>query len=81
LETNGIKISMDGKGRATDNAWIERFWKTIKYQYLHLNPCDNGIELLEAVNYYIGYYNQKKHQSIDSSPDLKFYESIEKRVA
>ena len=81
LETNGIKISMDGKGRATDNAWIERFWKTIKYQHLHLNPCDNGIELLEAVNYYVGYYNQKKHQSIDSSPDLKFYESIEKKVA
>jgi len=50
LETNGIKISMDGKGRVTDNARIERFWKTIKYHHLHLNACHNGIEVLEAVN-------------------------------
>ena len=33
LKNIGIKVSMDGKGRATDNAWIERFWKTIKYDY------------------------------------------------
>ena len=35
LERNGIKISMDGKGRATDNIWIERFWKTIKYNHIY----------------------------------------------
>ena len=81
LETRGIKISMDGKGRATDNAWIERFWKTIKHQYLYLNPFDNGIDLLEGVNYYIEYYNQKKHQSLDASPNGKFYESTEIKVA
>ncbi len=72
---------MDGKGRATDNAWIERFWKTIKHRYIYLNPCESGIELLEGVKYYIDYYNQKKHQSLDSSPDIKFYESINRKVA
>ena len=47
LEKQEIKISMDGKGRATDNAWIERFWRSIKYNHIYLNPCDNGIELLD----------------------------------
>jgi putative transposase len=42
LEKESIKISMDGKGRATDNIWIERIWKSIKYNYIYLNPCDNG---------------------------------------
>ncbi len=81
LENQQIRISMDGKGRATDNTWIERFWKTIKHRYIYLNPCESGIELLEGVKYYIDYYNQKKHQSLDSSPDIKFYESINRKVA
>lgn len=81
LETSGIKISMDGKGRATDNVWIERFWKTIKHRYLYLNPFDNGMDLVEGVKYYIEYYNQKKHQSLSTSPDLKYHESLEKKVA
>ena len=49
----GIKISMDGKVRATDNIWIERFWKTIKYNHIHLNPYDTGLELFEGVQTYI----------------------------
>jgi putative transposase len=47
---------MDGKGRATDNAWIERFWKSLKYNYIYLNPCDTGLELYEGVQAYIEYY-------------------------
>ncbi len=81
LETSEIKISMDGKGRATDNAWIERFWKTIKHRHLYLNICENGMDLLESVKYYIDYYNQKKHQSLESSPDRTYQESIERQVA
>ena len=43
---NEIKVSMDGRGRAKDNIWIERFWRTIKREYIYLNPCDNaGITL------------------------------------
>lgn len=81
LENQKIRISMDGKGRATDNTWIERFWKTIKHRYIYLNPSDNGMDLLEGVDYYIKYYNQKKHQSLDTSPDQKFYESIQQNAA
>jgi putative transposase len=43
LEEKEIKISMVGKGRATDNIWTESFWKAIKYNHIHLNPCDTGL--------------------------------------
>jgi len=81
LENQGIKISMDSKGRATDNAWIERFWKSLKYDYIYLNPCDNGLELFEGVQNHIKYYNQKKHQTIKKSPNESYHESICKKAA
>ncbi|OQY92129.1 MAG: hypothetical protein B6D37_15095 [Sphingobacteriales bacterium UTBCD1] len=42
---NGITISMDGKGRALDNIYIERSWRSIKYQHIHLFPSEDGISL------------------------------------
>lgn len=81
LEEQEIKISMDSKGRAIDNIWIERFWKNIKYNYIYINPCDNGLELLEGVKYYIEYYNQKKHQTTKMKPDIRYFESIERNAA
>jgi len=81
LEKQGIKISMDGKGRATDNAWIERFWKSIKYDHIYLNPCDNGLELFEGVRDHIEYYNQKIHQTIRKKPNEAYHESICKEAA
>ena len=81
LEKQEIKISMDGKGRATDNAWIERFWKNIKYNYIYLNPCDNGLQLFEGVQKHIEYYNQKKHQTTRKKPNEAYQESIRKKAA
>jgi putative transposase len=81
LEKENIRISMDGKGRATDNVWIERFWKSLKYDYIYINPCDNGLELFEGVLNHIEYYNQKKHQSIKKSPNESCHESITKEAA
>jgi putative transposase len=81
LEKSEIKISMDGKGRATDNAWIERFWKSLKYNYVYLNPCEDGLELFKGIQEYIGYYHQKKHQSIKTSPEKMYDESINKKAA
>jgi len=40
---------MDGKGRALDNIFIERFWRTIKYQHIYLNPADEGITLYRGI--------------------------------
>jgi putative transposase len=81
LESNEIKISMDGKGRATDNTWIERFWKTLKYDYVYLNPCDTGLELFEGIQAHIEYYHQKKHQSIKMSPNQAYEKSNFKKAA
>jgi len=60
-----VKISMDGKGRAIDNIFIERFWRTIKRDYIYLNPASSGTELFHGINRFISYYNdQKTHQGI-----------------
>jgi len=56
------KLSMDGKGRATDNAFIERFWRSIKYEYIYLNPTNNVMELYHGIDRYIKYYNEKLRQ-------------------
>jgi putative transposase len=78
LEQEGIKISMDGKGRAFDNVWIERFWKTIKYEYIYLNPVDDGFELARGVQNHIDYYHQKIHHTTKETPDNRYHESLKK---
>ena len=61
-----IQISMDGKGRWADNVFIERFWRTIKYEAIFLNDFDNYQQLYQGVNEYIEFYNHKRpHQSLD----------------
>lgn len=74
LKSNNIKISMDGKGRALDNIFIERFWRTIKYEYIYLNPANGGIELLQGVKKYVEFYNkERRHESIGKvSPEEYF---------
>jgi putative transposase len=74
LENQGIQISMDGKGRALDNVWIERFWKSIKYDYIFLNPADDGFELYEGVQNHIAYYNNKTHHTTRQKPNTRFQE-------
>ena len=78
LEQQGIIISMDGKGRALDNVWIERFWKSLKYDYIYLNPIDDGFELYGGVQNHIDYYHQKTHHTTDQTPNERFEESIKK---
>jgi putative transposase len=73
LESMGIKISMDGKGRALDNIWIERFWKSIKYNYIYLNPADDGFELYEGDQEHIAYYNDKTHQTTKQPPNDQYW--------
>lgn len=81
LEAQGIRVSMDGKGRAIDNVWIERFWKNIKYNHIYLNPCDNGLDLLDGVREHVEYYNQKKHQTTRKKPNEMYQESICRNAA
>ncbi|MBR8764706.1 IS3 family transposase ISAzo18 [Porphyromonas levii] len=65
LEEKGIRISMDGKGRCKDNIWIERFWRSIKQEYIYLNPADTITELRQGIGKWIKFYNyERPHQSI-----------------
>lgn len=69
-----VKISMDGKGRATDNAHIERFFRTIKYEKIYLEHPETGSELHEVCSQFIHYYNEKRdHSSIgDTAPAQRY---------
>ena len=78
LEEQGIQISMDGKGRATDNIWIERFWKSIKYDYVYLNPADDGFELYQGIDEYMAYYNEKIHHTTRQSPNNRYQQLVQK---
>ena len=69
-----IKISMDGRGRATDNIWIERFWRTIKRGYVYLNPANDGLELYRGIKKYITYYNyNRRHSSLKKKTPSTVY--------
>ena len=60
-----ILVSMDGKGRALDNIFIERFWRTIKYEDIYLKEYKDGKALFEGLLSYIQFYNnERKHQSL-----------------
>jgi putative transposase len=78
LEKQEIQISMDGKGRALDNVWIERFWKSLKYDYIFLNPADDGFELYEGVQNHLAYYNNKTHHTTKQSPNKRYQEYFKK---
>ncbi len=64
-EAEDVKISMDGKGRAIDNVFIERFWRTLKHEHLYLAPPNDGVELYTTCKRFVHFYNERrKHSSI-----------------
>lgn len=76
-----INISMDSKGRATDNIIIERFWRSIKYENIYLNEYQNIFELELGIDRYIKFYNHKRfHQSLNYKTPNYIYENLNKEV-
>lgn len=74
LEEKEIKISMDGKGRAIDNIFIERFWRSYKYEYLYLDRPNGGKELYDETEVYMNFYNfERSHSSIGKIPPAEKY--------
>lgn len=69
-ESRGIRVSMDGKGRALDNVFIERLWRTLKYEQVYPNPADNGHQLEALLRAYFAWYNDgRPHSSLgDRTP-------------
>jgi putative transposase len=71
LEKNGIQISMDGVGRAIDNIYVERLWRSVKYEEIYLNDYNSMGDLKQSIKRYFDFYNTERfHQSLEySTPD------------
>lgn len=75
LKNRGIVISMDGKGRATDNICIERFWRSAKCERIYLNEYDSIISLQKDVDDYIEFYNYRRfHETLDYKKPMNVYQ-------
>lgn len=74
LKSNDIKISMDGRGSATDNARIERFFRCLKYERLYLIEYNNILEVMKEIKDFIHEYNHERpHQSLGYQHPAKVY--------
>ena len=60
LEQHGVGISMDGKGRYTDNIFVERLWRTVKYEEVYLKAYSNGREAKAGLNAYVRFYSTQR---------------------
>jgi len=77
LDKEIIQISMDGKGRAIDNIFIERLWRSVKYDYVYLWPANDGLELFKGLKGYFKHYNYElKHQGIDRQIPASLYRKV-----
>lgn len=74
LIRNRIKISMDGRGRALDNIFVERLWRTVKYEDVYLKKYEDVQDLLMGLTHYFLFYNEeRRHQSLDyKTPDIVY---------
>jgi putative transposase len=74
LLTAGIAISMDGRGRALDNIFVERLWRTVKYEDIYLNGYQTPREVSAGLGQYFPFYNQERlHQSLDYRTPRQVY--------
>jgi putative transposase len=75
LKENSIQISMDGKGRATDNIFIERLWRSLKYEYVYLNPASDGLVLYQGLREWFRFYNHERHhQTLGYRKPVQLYQ-------
>lgn len=72
-----LRISHDGKGRATDDIYIERFWRSLKYEDIYLKVYTDGAELYQGISSYIDFYkNRRPHQSLNyRTPSQIFFKT------
>ena len=78
LKTAGVQISMDGKGRALDNIFTERLWRSIKYEEVYLHSYVSPREARQNITRYMRFYNEERpHQSLDYRTPAEVYFSCE----
>lgn len=74
LDSDRTQLSMDGRGRATDNAFIERLWRTVKYEYVYLHEFTDGLVLNRGLHSFFDYYNHNRdHSSLGPGLPCDFY--------
>jgi putative transposase len=83
LIKNGIAISMDGKGAWRDNVFVERLWRSIKYEEVYLHAYDTVSEARASIGRYLDFYNGRRpHSSLDgATPDHAYFTSLPLRLA
>lgn len=82
VNKRGIKLSMDGKGRAIDNIFIERLWRSVKYEHVYLFPASDGLECYSGLKQYFNYYNnERRHQSLMKQTPFAVYQKEKKDAA
>lgn len=76
LKDNGIRISMDGKGRWMDNVFIERLWRSLKYEEVYLKAYDSVAQARQGIDDWLMFYNEeRRHASLSRmTPDQVYYE-------
>ena len=76
LKDNGIKISMDGKGRWMDNVFIERLWRSLKYEEVYLKAYDSVAQAKQGIDDWLMFYNEeRRHSSLSRmTPDQVYYD-------
>jgi len=83
LTAHGIQISMDGKGCWRDNVFVERLWKSIKYEEVYLHAYESVTEARQGLGRYLGFYNSRRpHSSLDGqTPDNVYFNSLPQQLA
>ena len=73
LKHHGIRISMDGKGRWVDNVFVERLWRSVKYEEVYLHAYESVAQARSRIGRYFEFYNtERKHQTLKMTPDQAY---------
>ncbi len=83
LKDHGIDISMDGKGRWVDNVFVERLWRSVKYEDVYLRAYETPAELRAGLARYFAFYNTKRrHSALDRrTPDAVYFDQASRELA
>ena len=82
LKSHHIQISMDGRGAWRDNVFVERVWRSVKYEEVYLNAYVSMAEAKSGIGNWIEYYNHaRKHQTLGTTPELMYTGSTGLRKA
>jgi len=83
LKAHGIEISMDGKGRWVDNVFVERLWRSVKYEDVYLRAYETPAELRAGLTHYFAFYNaRRRHSALDRrTPDAVYFNQVSPDLA